>query len=206
MLQQFSQDDVKILQEESGYKGFFSLKKLTIKHRLFKGGWSQEFHRELCIRGDAVGVLLYDPHTQQFAMVEQLRIGVLYRKQSPWLLELVAGMLDKDGENCAEVAKRETLEEAGLEVDQLEHVIEYFCSPGGSTEHFTLFCGRVNLADTQKDIFGVCDEHEDICLHILPVTEVIDMLNKGLINNAMSIIALQWFQLNKPRLDKLWLS
>jgi ADP-ribose pyrophosphatase len=205
MLQQFTQNDVEIVAEESAYKGFFSLKKLTIKHRLFNGGWSQAFQRELCVRGDAVGVLLYDPHTQQFAMVEQLRIGVLYRKQSPWLLELVAGMLDKDGEDCAEVARRETQEEAGLEIGQLEPVIEYFCSPGGSTEYFTLFCGKVNLAGIQKDVFGVDGEHEDICLHILPVTEVLEMLNKGFINNAMSIIALQWFQLNKSRLDTLWL-
>lgn len=205
MLQQFTPDDVQVMAEESAYKGFFSLKKLTIRHRMFKGGWSQQFQRELCVRGDAVGVLLYDPRTQQFAMVEQFRIGVLHRKQSPWLLELVAGMLDKEGEDCIEVARRETLEEAGLEIEQLEPVIEYFCSPGGSTEYFTLFCGMVDLATTQKAIFGVSDEHEDICLHILPVEEVISMLDKGFINNAMSIIALQWFQLHKSRLDTLWL-
>jgi ADP-ribose pyrophosphatase len=205
MLPQFSQDDVKIINEETAYQGFFSLKKLTIKHRLFDGEWSQPFQREMCVRGDAVGVLLYDPHLQLFALVEQLRIGVLQRKQSPWLLELVAGMLDKADEDCAEVAKRETLEEAGLAIEQLEPMLNYFCSPGGSTEFFSLFCGKVNLQGQRGGVFGLPEEHEDIRLHILPVVEVIDLLQQGKINNAMSIIALQWFLLNKQRIDQLWL-
>lgn len=205
MEKQFTQKDIQVHEEHLAYDGFFKLKKLTIKHRLFAGGWTQYFSRELCERGDAVGVLLYDPVAQKIAMVEQLRIGVLNRDQSPWLLELVAGMLDKEDENSEEVARRETLEEAGLEIEQLEPVIEYFCSPGGSTEYFTLFCGKVNLANQKTAIFGLPEEHEDIRLHILPVHEVIGLLNTGLINNAMSIIALQWFQLNKARIDALWL-
>lgn len=204
MIGQFAQDDVQILSEESAYQGFFALKKITLKHRLFAGGWSEVFHRELCIRGDAVGVLLYDPQLQEFAMVEQLRIGALQREQSPWLLELVAGMLDKEHEDCAEVARRETLEESGLEIMALEPMLKYFCSPGGSTEFFTLFCARVDLQGKTAAVFGLDDEHEDIRLHILPVDKALGLLDEGQINNAMSIIALQWFQLHRARLDALW--
>ena len=201
----FTQQDVEILDNDTAFDGFFKLKTLRIRHRLFNGGWSQPFARELCVRGDAVGVLLYDPALKKFAMVEQMRVGVLGRQQSPWLLELVAGMLDKDGEACAEVARRETQEEAGLDILALEPVIDYFCSPGGSSEYFTLFCGRVDLAGVQGGVFGVDHENEDIRLHILPVDAVLAMLGDGRINNAMSIIALQWFQLNRQRLDHLWL-
>lgn len=204
MISQFSQQDVEILAEEPAYQGFFALKKLTLRHRLFAGGWSGIFQREMCVRGDAVGVLLYDPQLQKFALVEQLRIGVLQRQQSPWLLELVAGMLDKQHEDCAEVARRETWEEAGLEIQALEPMLEYFCSPGGSTEFFTLFCGRVNLQGKTSAVFGLPEEHENIRLHILTVAETLALLNQGRINNAMSIIALQWFQLHKARLDALW--
>ncbi len=203
--QQFTQSDVEIVSEQSAYDGFFKLKNITLKHKLFDGSWSESFQRELCVRGDAVGVLLYDPQLQQFAMVEQIRIGVLNRNQSPWLLELVAGMLDKPDEDCAEVARRETLEEANLEVEQLESVIKYFCSPGGSTEFFTLFCGKVDLAGKTGGVYGLPEEHENIRLHILSVAHVIDLINSGVINNAMTVIALQWFQLNKSRLDQLWL-
>ena len=202
---QFTQSDVEIVSEQSAYDGFFTLKNLTLKHKLFDGAWSESFQRELCVRGDAVGVLLYDPVLQKFAMVEQLRIGVLNRPQSPWLLELVAGMLDKPDEDCTEVARRETLEEANLDIDQLEPVIKYFCSPGGSTEFFTLFCGKVDLAGKVGGVYGLPEEHENIRLHLLDVSQVIELLSSGFINNAMTVIALQWFQLNKDRLDQIWM-
>lgn len=204
-MQQFTQNDIEVIAENIAHDGFFKLKNLQIKHRLFEGGWSQVFERELCVRGDAVGVLLYDPLLQKFALVEQLRIGVLYRQQSPWLLELVAGMLDKENEDKEQLARREALEESGLQVGQLEPIMEYFCSPGGSTEFFTLFCGKVNLDNVSSEVFGVEHENENIRLHILPVSEVLELLNNHQINNAMTIIALQWFQLNKERLDGLWL-
>lgn len=204
MKEQFTQQDVEIQSQQVAYNGFFKLHKLRLRHRLFAGGWSAVFDRELCVRGDAVGVLLYDPQSARFALVEQLRVGVLGREQSPWLLELVAGMLDKENEDTEAVAVRETQEEAGLAVKALELITRYFCSPGGSTEFFTLYCGRVDLTAVSSGVFGVADEHEDIRLHVLPVDEVLAMLNNGVINNAMSIIALQWFQLNRQRLDALW--
>ena len=204
MIEQFSQQDLELVAEDLAYDGFFKLKNIKIRQRLFQGGWSETYERELCIRGDAVGVLLYDPDESRFALVEQLRVGVIGRRQSPWLLELVAGMLDKDGEDKQDLARRETYEESGLEIKALEPVIEYFCSPGGSTEFFTLFCGQVDLADVKGGIFGVDHEHENIRLHILPVEDVIAFLNNGQINNAMTIIALQWFLLNRDRLDTLW--
>ena len=204
-IQQFQQSDVTIVEDQLSFGGFFKLRKLLLNHKRFDGSQSANFERELCVRGDAVGVLLYDPSLQQFALVEQIRIGVLGREQSPWLLEIVAGMLDKEGELKEDVAKRETMEEAGLEVDVIEPMLEYFCSPGGSTEFFSLFCAKVDLSEAQAGVFGVADEHEDIRLHILSVEQALELLNTGFINNAMTVIALQWFQLNKKRLDKTWL-
>lgn len=203
---QFQQQDVEIVDESLAYDGFFKLRNLAIRHKLFQGGWSETFQRELCVRGDAVGVLLYDPQLQKFAMVEQIRIGVLGREQSPWLLELVAGMLDKEGEDKTDLARRETQEEAGLEVQTLEPMIDYFCSPGGSTEFFSLYCGKVDLLGVESEIFGVDNENENIRLHILAVNDVLEMLANGSINNAMTIIALQWFQLHKAKLDAQWLN
>lgn len=204
VIKQYQQQDVDIQSECLETDGFFKLKKLRLRHRLFSGAWSEAFEREMCVRGDAVGVLLYDPQLQQFALVEQLRIGVLHRKQSPWLLEIVAGMLDKPDEDCQAVAIREAEEEANLSVQALEPISRYFCSPGGSTEFFTLFCGRVDLSAAKEGVFGLAEEHEDIRLHILPVEKVLTLLSDGTINNAMSIIALQWFQLHRARLDALW--
>ena len=201
---QFQQADVDIVERASGFDGFFKLQQLHLRHKRFDGSWSELFQRELCLRGDAVGVLLYDPALEAFALVEQLRIGALGRSQSPWLLEIVAGMLDKPDESKAAVARRETAEEAGLEIDAITPMLEYFCSPGGSSEFFSLFCAKVDLAQVQSAIFGVADEHEDIRLHIVKVDDALQYLQQGIINNAMTVIALQWFQLHRAQLPELW--
>ena len=201
---EFGQGDVTIVEESMAYDGFFKLKQMKLTFRRFDGTESALIERELCVRGDAVGVLLYDPQHDCFAMVEQMRIGALGRDRSPWMLELVAGMLDKEGENCEEVARRETIEEAGLEIQTLEPMLRYFASPGGGTEFFTLYCGRVDLAGIEGGLFGLEEENEDIRLHVLPVDQVLAMLDDGIINNAMSVIALQWFQLHREKLDARW--
>lgn len=204
-MKKLTQADVEIVETEVAYDGFYQMHKLTLKHQLFSGAQSQVFERELCLRKDAVGILLYDPVLQKLALVEQLRIGVIGREQSPWLLEIVAGMLDKRGEQKEDVAIREAFEEAGLEVQAIMPMLEYFCSPGGSDEFFSLYCGKVDLAGVEPAIFGLDCENEDIYLHIFSVDDAIAKLASGEINNAMTVIALQWFQLNKAKVDAAWL-
>ena len=58
---QFGPDDMEVLDDQLLYQGFYQMRGLTLRHRLFLGGWSQAIKRELFHRFDAVGVLLYDP-------------------------------------------------------------------------------------------------------------------------------------------------
>ena len=203
---QFGKDDVEIVNDKLVYDNFFKIHNVSLRHKLFKGGWSDVFERELCVRHDAVGILLYDPKTQNLAMIEQIRVGAINRSHSPWLLEVVAGMIDDPTESKSAVAIRETQEEAGLEVEAIEPMLEYFATPGGSSEFFSLFVGRVSLENISEGVFGLDIENEDIRLHIISVNETLDLLRAGKINNAMTIIALQWLALNKSSLDKKWLA
>ena len=75
----------------------------VVEHRLFAGGWSQPLTRELFKRGDAVGVLLYDPVNHLIGLVEQFRLGAMDEKQGPWQYEVVAGMMRPE-ENPQQVA------------------------------------------------------------------------------------------------------
>lgn len=77
---------------------------------------SGEVVRELLIKGEAAALIAYDPILDKVVLIEQVRIGAYDagQKKSPWLLELVAGMVDKGNEEPAEVAMREAKEEAGL--------------------------------------------------------------------------------------------
>mgnify|MGYP002177115025 FL=1 len=158
--------------------------------------------RELILRPRAVGVLLFDPAQQQVVLVRQIRVGMLDEGQNPWLLELVAGMVES-GEEPIEVAARESLEEANTKPQDLLQICEYYNSPGISNERITLFCGRVDSTQA-GGIFGLDAEHEDIEVVVLSLADALAKVASGEINNAMSIIALQWLQLNQPMLEESW--
>ncbi|MGP1609932.1 MAG: hypothetical protein ACTS5G_04425, partial [Burkholderiales bacterium] len=67
----FDLNDVEILERVSLHDGFLKVERLRLKCRLFQGGWSREFTREVLRRERGVGVLLYDPHLDKVLMVEQ---------------------------------------------------------------------------------------------------------------------------------------
>mgnify|MGYP003385550193 FL=1 len=190
--------DVELLSREVVYQGFFSMEKLHLRHRLFAGGWSREFTRELFVRGRAVGVLLYDPKRKLVGMIEQFRVGAIGLPEGPWQLEVVAGIVEA-GETSEDVANRELVEEAGIDSVKLLPICEYLVSPGGTNECLELFCG---LADLQGrgGHFGLASENEDILLHVMSECEAMDALAAGHCNNAASIICLQWLQLNRDSL------
>jgi len=193
---QFKASDVTIEKRETVFQGFFRMDKLWLTHPRFDGRNMPRFTRELFIRGDATCVLPYDPGRDEIVLLEQFRLGALGRDQSPWLLELVAGM-NEDGETNEEVAQREGQEEAGLSFNKLEKICSYLVSPGGSTEMIHLYYGRVST-ESAGGLYGLEHEHEDIRAHVVSVDEAIGMISDGRINNAAAIIAIQWLQLNRP--------
>lgn len=200
-------DDVQVLEDEPGYEGFFRIRRLRLRHRRFDGGWSPVLSRELFERREAVGVLLYDPVLDAIALVEQFRVGPLFRDDprdaNPWLWELVAGLIDSN-ESPAAVARRESLEEAGCVVAELEPVLEYFSSPGGSNEYFYLFCGRCDLSRA-GGIHGLAEEGEDIRVHVLSRIDALCRLDAGDFRNAHTLLALQWLRLHGEQLRSRWL-
>ena len=207
-MKEFSRDHVEVLGEECSYRGFFQIRTLKFRHRLYRGGWSSVVSRELFARNDAVGVLLFDPVLDAVALVEQFRIGVLgnqvaaERGCSPWLLELVAGIIEKD-ETPEQVGVREAVEEAGATVERLEPIAEYYASPGGSNEYLYLYAGCADLSDTEG-IYGLEHENEDIRAFVIPVATLWEMLDRGEFINAHTLIAVQWLRLHHDRLKRQW--
>ena len=189
----FNQQDVEILRRERGFQGFYRLDVLTLRHRLFAGGWGPELRRELFVRPDAVCVLPYDPWQDRVVLVEQMRVGALDKRGSPWMLELVAGLFD-EGESAEEVAHREAEEEAGLRLLNLTPITRYFPSPGGSDEQVYLYCATVDSRGV-GGVHGLPEEGEDIRVHVVSRDEALAAMTRGEIDNAASIIALQWLQL-----------
>lgn len=200
----FASADAEIIHRESAYKGFFELERLTVRHRLFAGGWSAPFSRELFQRGDAVAVLPWDPVTDRLILVEQFRVGALREQATPWMLELVAGIVEP-GESDVAVAHRESYEEAGCVLDRLLPIATFYPSAGACSEHIRAFIGRVVSAGIDE-IHGLDQEHEDLLVHAIPRAQAIAMLDADEINNGHTLIALQWLARHGDTLRREWLS
>lgn len=191
-----------VLERRIRYEGYFRMVEYHFHHDLFEGGRSVPMRRECFERGHSVAVLPYDPAIDSVLLVEQFRVGALDAPRGPWLLEVIAGIIEP-GEPPEAVARREALEEAGCRLDELVPVSRYLVSPGGTSEQVVLFAARADLSGI-GGVHGLDEEGEDIRVHVVPFEEVEDMLANGSIHAAAPIIALQWLTLNRERLRDIW--
>ena len=198
----FAKNDVEIIARETLYSGFFSMELYRFRHRLFNGEMSGEIKREIFERGHAAVLLPFDPVRDEVVLVEQVRIAAYDTSETPWLLEMVAGMIE-EGESVEDVARREALEEAGLAIGRTKPVLSYLASPGGTTERSSIMVGEVD-ATTAKGIHGLADENEDIRVHVVSREQAYQWVEEGKIDNAASVIALQWLQLHYQTLRNEW--
>ncbi|MEO5374626.1 MAG: NUDIX domain-containing protein [Alphaproteobacteria bacterium] len=202
MTDRLTRDDVTVIERETVYQGYFRIDRYRLRHRLHAGGWSGEVMRELFERGHAVAILLYDPARDALVMIHQFRIGALAAGLEPWLAEIVAGIVE-EGETPEDVARREANEEAGCVVTDLIPACYYLVSPGGATESVHVFCGRVDSTGV-GGIHGLAAEGEDIRVTVIPADEVLAMLHRGELLNSATVIAVQWFALNRDMLRQRW--
>ena len=209
----FTTDDVEVLEKVRDHDGYFKIERYTLRHRKHEGGWSEPISREIFERGHAAAALLYDPDLDKLVFIEQFRPGAYAafsspwfdeERHSPWLLECVAGIIDA-GENPEEVVRREALEEANCTVTDMVPVSHYLASPGGTSESIFVFCGRTD-ASNAGGVHGLEHEGEDIRVVLMDVAEAFERLENQGFDNAMTIIAMQWFEMNHENLRRLWLA
>ncbi len=200
----FSIQDVEMLEGRELYQGFFKAKEYKFRHRLFAGGWSEVITREVFERGHAAALLPYDVQRDQIVLVEQFRVGALETSDEPWLLELVAGIIETK-ESAQDVVVREAVEEAGIQVTRSMPMLSCLVSPGGTSEKIDLYIGEVD-ASTAQGLHGLAHEGEDIRVHVVSREQAYQWVIEGKINNAATIIGLQWLQLNLDKVKQNWLT
>lgn len=182
------------------HAGYFLSRNYTLRHPRFDGTMSAPMRREVFVATDAALVLPYDPVTDRVLLVEQFRMGPFGRGDArPWMLEPVAGRMDA-GETAEQTARRECLEEAGLELRRLEAISSHYCTPGYSTEYFHLFLGLCDLPEETVGQGGLASEQEDIRTHIIGYDRAIALLNSGEADNGPLILCLMWLQRERARL------
>ncbi|WP_127795196.1 NUDIX hydrolase [Agromyces sp. LHK192] len=129
----------------------------------------------------AVGVLALDADDRVF-LIQQYRHPVGHRD---W--EVPAGLLDIDGEDPLEAAKRELAEEADLVAAEWNVLSDVFTSPGGSDETIRLFLARGLSA--APDVFEREDEEADMLTRWVPLDEVVDAVLERRVQNALLAVA-----------------
>lgn len=134
--------------------------------------------REICGHDDAAAVVAVDSD-DRIVLVRQYRHAVGER-----LWELPAGLCDVDGEPPLETARRELVEEAGLEADEWRSVIEIVPSPGFCTERV-----HVYLATGLREVGRPEARHEeaDMELSLIPLAEAVEAVLDGRIVNGIAV-------------------
>lgn len=185
----FLENDVEVRATKTLSSGHYALSTLELKHKCFTGDWTDWLMREQIKRDDAVCAILWDPRKDKVVMVEQFRVGVLSRPDSPspWLVEIVAGLIDP-GETPEQAIHREAEEEAGCRIKELIPIAEFYNTPGGFSEKSTVYCGIIDLPDS---LVNNPDDDEDLKIHVFEWQQIQSLLSETT-TSASSFVAMQW--------------
>ncbi len=176
--------------------GWHVLRATTFRYRGDDGTWSTQT-RETYDRGNGATVLLYDPARRTVLLTRQFRYPV-YVNDHPdgMLIETAAGLLDDDDPVTA--IRREAEEETGVRVDEVEPVFEVYMSPGSVTERLHFFAAAYDGSARHGDRGGLAEEDEEIEILEYDIDDALSMIRDGSIQDAKTIMLLQWAVLDGP--------
>ena len=145
-------------------------------------------------------VIPFDPIYKKIVFIEQFRIGAVNKSDTPWLWEIVAGLIEPK-ESPETTAIREIKEEIGLDVINLFPLLQCLVSPGYSNEFAYFYLATVD-ASKLNTRGGNLEENEYLYLHTLSLDETFRRLKSNFFKNSSTIIALQTLQ-NSDMLNKI---
>jgi nudix-type nucleoside diphosphatase (YffH/AdpP family) len=183
---------VEVRQKKRVFDDFFKIDEAVVQFEQFNGQMSPPVRRLNFERGDAAAVLIFNKETQKVILANQFRYPT-YEKNGGWLLEIVAGMIDKD-ETPAECIRREVTEEIGYQTEHLIPIHTFYTTPGGSSERIFLYYAEVTDSDRISRGGGAKTEHEDIQMIELSLPDLWKTLDSRKIMDAKTLIALLWFK------------
>ncbi|MEU1970929.1 NUDIX domain-containing protein [Microbacterium sp. NPDC019599] len=188
--------DVRVTDVEVLASAWHVLRRTTLEYRDASGEWSTQ-QRETYDRGNGATVLLYDGGRRTVLLTRQFRYPV-YVNDHPdgMLVETAAGLLDDDDPETA--IRREAQEETGVDIGDIEHVFDVYMSPGSVTERLHFFAAPYEASARLQDRGGLVHEGEDIELVELDIDEALAWIRDGRIQDAKTIMLLQWAVLDGP--------
>jgi ADP-ribose pyrophosphatase len=197
-----SEEKAELVRHEVAFQGYFKVVRYFFRHTLHKGGMSGVISREVFERGHAGGVLMYDPQRDEVVLIRQFRAGAYAAGHHPWVWEVVAGIIEGN-ETAEQMIRRESVEEANLEVGELLPIAKVMLTPGACSESCQVFLGRIDSSKA-GGVFGLAEEHEDILVKVLPFADAYALVERNEVDNAVGVIALQWLALHRDEVRKRW--
>jgi len=144
-------------------------------------GDGQVVTRELVEHTGAVGVLVLDD-ADRVLLLRQYRHPV-----SAYLWELPAGLLDQPGEDPLEAVRRELAEEADLVAAEWHVLVDYYNSPGGTSESFRCYLAR-GLSDVPEADRHARDGEERAMVPVwVELGEARDLVLAGRLHNVATV-------------------
>jgi len=197
-----SEEKAELVRHEVAFQGYFKVVRYFFRHTLHNGGISDVVSREVFERGQAGGVLMYDPQRDEVVLIRQFRAGAYVAGRHPWTWEIVAGIIEEK-ETAEIMIRRETVEEAGIKVGELIPIQNVMLTPGACSEACQIFLGRIDSSEA-GGVFGLAEEHEDILVKVMPFADAYAMVERNEVDNAVGVIALQWLALHRDEVRKRW--
>lgn len=188
---------IDIVEDETVWKGWSHVRRVTFDYTGDEGQ-TNRLKWEVFDRGHAVAVLLYDEARDVIVMVRQFRVPVYLSGDTPFLLEVPAGSLEK-GEDPAAAIIREVMEETGYRAESPQTLFTAYMSPGSVTEKVHFYFAPVSAAEKVEAGGGLEDEHEDLEIVEVSPKEAMAMIENGRIIDAKTIMLVQWLSLRNSK-------
>jgi nudix-type nucleoside diphosphatase (YffH/AdpP family) len=186
---------IKIKQTDLLSDNWYTLNKVTFDYQKKDNTWVTQ-KREVYDRGNGAAILLYNSTQKTVILTRQFRLPTyLNENKSGMMIEVCAGLLDQD--NPEQCIIRETEEETGYRITNVEKIMETYMSPGAVTEILHLFIGEYDASMKVSEGGGVEHEQENIDVMEMPYDEAYAMIASGAIKDAKTIILLQHAKINK---------
>ncbi len=187
-------ENIKNIKKELLSDNWYTLNKFTFDYQKTDGSWETQ-HREAYDRGNGAGILLYNRDKGTVVLTKQFRMPTYVNgNEDGMMIEVCAGLLD--GDNPEDCIKKETEEETGYKIDNIQRVFKTYMSPGSVTEILYLFIGAYEEKMKVSEGGGAEDETENIEVLELPFTKALEMITSGEICDAKTILLLQYAQIN----------
>jgi len=181
---------IDIAEQNILFDNFFEIEAARLRYEKFNGEMSDEMTYFNFKRNDGAACVVYNTDTDKVLLIKQFRYPP-HRKHDAWMVEIVAGMVDK-GEAPEAAVKREIMEEIGYEVDYIEEISIIFTSPGISSERIFLFYAEVDNEGNKEVGGGLDNEKEDILTLEYSLEELVKSLKNNEIQDAKTVIACQY--------------